>query len=158
MNQAQPLFHSPIFPSHSLPALPHPFLEAPTSPVIIPALHLIPMPHSQSRTPSGSGAQGWWAPADAQPLQPVPAGHSVGPPLAWMGCCLLTKKPAQQGPAGAGSHHGTCTVVCLCPALQTVLLSAPEHTPGSREAGGGGTEVSLLVLITYICCEEGTQE
>lgn len=110
------------------------------APIIIPALKLVPMPHSQSRTPARSGAQGLRAPAHAQPLQPAPAGLSMGPPLAWMGCCLLDQKAHS---AGATSDreldHKCAKCACILPPLhplppQTVLLSSPEPTPGS--AGG----------------------
>lgn len=70
------------FPSHSPPTLPYSHLEALMCLIIFPTLNLLPIPHSQSRTPAGSGVPALWAPADAQPLQPVPAGLSMGPPLA----------------------------------------------------------------------------
>lgn len=121
----------PVFFSHSPPTLPYPFLEVPMAPNVIPALNLIPVPHSQSRTPARSETQGLWAPASAQPLQPAPTGLSMGPPLAWMGCCLSTKEPTQQGPPGTGSQTENVLVSYLCAAP---TACATEHTPGS---GGG---------------------
>lgn len=122
------------------------------APIIIPALNRIPMPHSQSRTPASSGAQELWVPACAQPLQPAPAGLSRGPPLAWMGCCLLTKEPTQPGPPGTRSQTESVPVSYLVLLPQTALLSTPEHTPGS---GGGWSgeelpEVGLGVQLIRI--------
>lgn len=118
------------------------------APIIIPALNLIPMPYSQSRTPARSGAQGLWAPAYARPLQPVPAGLSMGPPLAWMGCCLLTKRP----PSAGAAKDRVRLKVCLCPSyLFPVPTDCPQYSraqPGIRRGpvrgmasrGGPGCE------------------
>ena len=106
----------PVFPSHAPRTLPYTFSYVPH---IMPALTLIPGPHSRSRTPAESGAQGPRAPPDEQPLRPVPAGLSTGPPLAWMGCCLLTKQPTQQGPLGWGVRTEGMCMSHPCPAPQT---------------------------------------
>lgn len=65
----------------------------------------------------------------------------MGPPQAWMGCCLVTKEPAQQGPSGTGSETESVLVSYLALSPQTGLLSTPEHTPGS---GGGWSGEELL--------------
>ena len=130
----QPLLHPAVFPSMHLA---HSHTHSPMSPIIMPALTLIPGPHSQSRTPAGSEAQGLQAPPDAQTLRPVPAGLSMGPPLAWMGCCLLTKQSTQQGPLGRGVRtEGMCmSHPCPAPTDRYLVLWSPSQ--GQEMAGQG---------------------
>lgn len=84
----------PAFPSNYAPALPHSLSDALMSPILLILIFShITMPYSPSRTPAEFRAPGLWAPACAQPLQLALAGLSMGPPPAWIGCCLLTKSP-----------------------------------------------------------------
>lgn len=111
---SQPLLHPAVFPSHAL----HTPYAFPQSPIIMPALTPHPWATLTVQDTCRVRAQGLQAPPDAQPLRPVPAGLSMGPPLAWMGCCLLAKQSTQQGPLGRGARtEGMC--MSPCPAPQT---------------------------------------
>lgn len=90
---------SPSFPKHSPFTLPLSALAVPMLPTIAPPLT---GPHSQSKTLAGSAARELQVPACAQPLQPAPADLPRGPPLALMGCYLLTEEFTQQRLPGPG--------------------------------------------------------
>lgn len=69
----------------------------------------------------------------------------MGPPLAWMGCCLLIKEHAQQGHQGQGDKPENEFVPYLYPASLTVLLkSLTEVARGIVCRGGPRLQLSRM--------------
>lgn len=133
----------PAFPY--APALPHSLSDALMSPIILILIFShIAMPYSQSRTPAEFRARGLWAPACAQPLQLALAGLSMGPPPAWIGCCLLTKSPVGRSHQRPDSCTTAESVFYLCLAHTGCTSAMQQSTSRLGELSRGDLGKQLM--------------